>query len=263
MSRDASDLRFVAANTLKNAQLESTENEFDNSMNSIHFPPPRTPLNTIPDPSQFQREFQELDFDSKDRFGAARAGRSSDRKIEVLENLLSLNKVIGNVSNCGTPRVSGRGKAQSEPSSAQSTPARSISRTLNGGVVGACSGHRPPPYSVGKGGSSSRVSRGISNPMSEPLVEVPHFEIVEDPSFWMDHNVQVRVVLSCCLFCCYQFIRNYLEIICGFWKLFSFPKWKIIFSNYLFLLKERGNVLAFCQYGSLLEIIILSNEIVF
>uniref|UniRef100_F6HE33 Kinesin motor domain-containing protein n=1 Tax=Vitis vinifera TaxID=29760 RepID=F6HE33_VITVI len=193
MSRDASDLRFVAANTLKNAQLESTENEFDNSMNSIHFPPPRTPLNTIPDPSQFQREFQELDFDSKDRFGAARAGRSSDRKIEVLENLLSLNKVIGNVSNCGTPRVSGRGKAQSEPSSAQSTPARSISRTLNGGVVGACSGHRPPPYSVGKGGSSSRVSRGISNPMSEPLVEVPHFEIVEDPSFWMDHNVQVLI----------------------------------------------------------------------
>lgn len=193
MSRDASDLRFVAANTLKNAQLESTENEFDNSMNSIHFPPPRTPLNTIPDPSQFQREFQELDFDSKDRFGAARAGRSSDRKIEVLENLLSLNKVLGNVSNCGTPRVSGRGKAQSEPSSAQSTPARSISRTLNGGVVGACSGHRPPPYSVGKGGSSSRVSRGISNPMSEPLVEVPHFEIVEDPSFWMDHNVQVLI----------------------------------------------------------------------
>lgn len=220
MSRDASDLRFVAANTLKNAQLESTENEFDNSMNSIHFPPPRTPLNTIPDPSQFQREFQELDFDSKDRFGAARAGRSSDRKIEVLENLLSLNKVIGNVSNCGTPRVSGRGKAQSEPSSAQSTPARSISRTLNGGVVGACSGHRPPPYSVGKGGSSSRVSRGISNPMSEPLVEVPHFEIVEDPSFWMDHNVQVRVVLSCCLFCCYQFIRNYLWLL----EIIFFPK---------------------------------------
>ena len=206
MSRDAVDIRLAAPSTLKNAQIESTENEFENSTNSIHFPPPRTPLNTIPDPSQFHRDFQELDFDSKDRFGASRGGRLSDRKVEVLENLSSLNRVIGNVSNCGTPRVSGRGKGQSEPSSAQSTPARSLPRTSNGAVMGACSGHRPPPYSVGKGGSSSRVCRGISNPMPESFVEVPHFELVEDPSFWMDHNVQVRVVLSCCLFCCYYLL---------------------------------------------------------
>lgn len=200
MSRDALDIRFAAPNTLKNAQLEATENEFENSTNSIHFPPPRTPLNSIPDPSQFQREFQELDFESKDRFGASKVGRSSDRKVEVLDNLSSLNKVIGNVSICGTPRVSGRGKGQSEPSSAQSTPARGGPRTLNGGVVGAWSGHRPPPYTIAKGWSSARVSRRISNSTSESLVDVPHFELVEDPSFWMDYNVQVRLVLSCCLF---------------------------------------------------------------
>lgn len=199
MSGGASDLRLLAPNTPTNAQLESTENEFENPMNSIHFPPLRTPLNIIPDPSQVQREFQELESDSKGRFGAATASRPWDRKVENLESLLPLNKLLGNGSNCGTPRASVRGKPQSEPSSAQSTPARSGSRTLNGGVVGACSGYTHIPYSVGKGGGSSRIYRGISN-TSEPLVEVPHFELVEDPSFWTDHNVQVRVESGCSLF---------------------------------------------------------------
>ncbi|KAG5632052.1 hypothetical protein H5410_003769 [Solanum commersonii] len=37
---------------------------------------------------------------------------------------------------------------------------------------------------------SSRTSKVIN---SEPSVQVPHFELAEDPSFWKDHNVQVLI----------------------------------------------------------------------
>ncbi|KAI9195107.1 hypothetical protein LWI28_011738 [Acer negundo] len=85
----------------------------------------------------------------------------------------------------GTPRVSARhGKFHSEPSSVQSSPARSggVSRvSLGGGRGVSC-------YS-----SFSRVSRGISVVNPEFSVEVPQFELVEDPLFWEDYNVQVLI----------------------------------------------------------------------
>ncbi|KAK9289237.1 hypothetical protein L1049_017711 [Liquidambar formosana] len=196
MSRDTSATRNIGRSGSKPIQSEANENEFENSLNSIHFPPSRTPLNTIADPSQCHREFYESDFDST-KFEGTKSQRLSDKKAEALDNtLLSLNKAIGNVGlNYGTPRVSGRaGKAHSEPNSAQSTPARSFSKTLSVGAVGTCTGSRPPQYTGGgRGGSSSRVSRAISVVTSGQFVEVPHFELVEDPSFWMDHNVQVFI----------------------------------------------------------------------
>ncbi|KAF8392699.1 hypothetical protein HHK36_023048 [Tetracentron sinense] len=194
MSRDISSFRFVGRNTSRNTQSEGNENEFENPVNLIHFPPPRTPLNTIPDPSQNPREIHELESDSRSKFEGSRVGRSSDRKIEAFEYTLPLNKGIGNMgSNYGTPRTANRGKAHSEPNSAQSTPARSVSKVSNVGALGACTGYRFPQYTGARGGSSSRVSRGMSIASAEPTVEVPHFELVEDPSFWTDHNVQVLI----------------------------------------------------------------------
>lgn len=121
----------------RNPQSETNENELEGWQNPINFPPPRTPLNSITDPSQCQ----ELEPARQHRFGTA------------------------------TPRLSGRvGKPQSEPNSAQSTPARNASRvSLGGGRASACALLKETEF----------------------CVNVPHFELKDDPSFWTDHNVQV------------------------------------------------------------------------
>ncbi|KAK7363420.1 hypothetical protein VNO77_05563 [Canavalia gladiata] len=129
----------------RNPQNEATENEFESwQVNPINYPPPRTPLNSIPDPSQCL-ESEPL-----------RPGR------------------FGNA----TPRLSVRtGKAHSEPNSAQSTPARNTSRVSLGGGSGR-----------GRGVSSCALLKE-----TELCVEVPHFDLKDDPSFWTDHNVQVLI----------------------------------------------------------------------
>ncbi|XAR56946.1 Plus-end-directed kinesin ATPase [Bertholletia excelsa] len=195
MSKENSTIRFLARNVTENTPMEGNENHLENELVPAIFPPPRTPLNTIPDPTQHQREFQEIDFESKHKTEGGRAHRLLDKKTEVTDGQLTLNKAIGNIcsSNYGTPRVPGRGRAYSEPNSAQSTPARSVSRVSNiGASTGAYGGLRPQ-HSGTRVGSSSRVSRGISLVNLEQSIEGPHFELVEDPSFWKDHNVQVLI----------------------------------------------------------------------
>ncbi|KAK6913625.1 Kinesin motor domain [Dillenia turbinata] len=167
MSKDGITGRFHGRNSSKNSNSEANENDFENSTSFPHFPPPRTPLHSIPDPSQYQIDVGDLDLDQYE------ATRSSCHRIG--------DPGVG--SNLGTPRVSGRGKVHSEPNSAQSTPMRSYSRIPHGGVIGASSGSR----------ASQRVSRGNSAMALESLVQVPHFELVENPLFWRDHNVQVLI----------------------------------------------------------------------
>ncbi|KAJ6324752.1 hypothetical protein OIU76_011946 [Salix suchowensis] len=139
----------------RNQQEEPStkENEFETSLNSsAHFPPPRTPLNSIPDPTQCHKETHESGFDSK--LETTRSGRFST----------------------GTPRVLIRhGKAaQSEPNSAHSTPARSASRNSLGGALGGyATGTRSLQFNKGKDVNflSSRVSRGISVSNSVSLLK--------------------------------------------------------------------------------------------
>lgn len=151
------------------SQPEANENDFETPLNPIHFPPPRTPLNTIADPAQIAHD---SDFDSSyfaTKFESLRHGRYSlsDRKLEARGNV---------------------GKAHSEPNSAQSTPARRISV---GGVIGACNGSRVSLYTGNKAGIS-KTCKALSAVNSDLLPdEIPHFELVEDSSFWTDHNVQV------------------------------------------------------------------------
>ncbi|KAM1066242.1 hypothetical protein ACFX1X_021953 [Malus domestica] len=191
-SKESSTVRFPARNVARNSQSEPNENEFETASNPIHFPPPRTPLNSIADPAQLQKELHEFDFDSQPKFEAIRSGRYSlslDRKIEAPEKAGH-----GGGLSYGTPRVSsGRGgKAHSEPNSAQSTPART-SRASIGGAMGGCTGSKALQYNGGRAGSCSRISREVSVVNSEVLAQVPHFELAEDSSFWNDHNVQVLI----------------------------------------------------------------------
>ncbi|KAF5206813.1 Kinesin, partial [Thalictrum thalictroides] len=143
-----------------------------------------SPLITIPDPSQNPKEeIQEndlLDFKANRFEGNHRFGH---RKIETL--------------NYKTPNRNGvRGKVNSESKSAHNTPSRSVSlvsATNNNGALGFCTGNRPIQEIGIKGGSSSKVLRRFSIAPSELSTRVPCFELVEDPSFWTDHNVQVLI----------------------------------------------------------------------
>ncbi|XP_062204039.1 kinesin-like protein KIN-12F isoform X2 [Phragmites australis] len=102
-----------------------------------------------------------------------------------------------------TPRAH-RGKAAaavpaaSESGSTQSTPTKSVTKPAYG--VGM-SGSRPP-MSGGPRGSGfvlgfSAAGRGTPLSLGPGTVvnsaEVPHFELREDPSFWMENNVQVVI----------------------------------------------------------------------
>lgn len=106
-----------------------------------------------------------------------------------------------------TPRAH-RGKAAAAPAasegggSAQTTPTKSVSKPAHNYSVGM-SGSRQVVMSGGaRGLGFSTGARGSAGPVSfgqQPVtavvnsVEVPHFELREDPSFWMDNNVQVVI----------------------------------------------------------------------
>ncbi|OMO53413.1 C2 calcium-dependent membrane targeting [Corchorus capsularis] len=163
-----------------NATRQCDENEFEHSSTSSHFPPPRTPLNTIPDPSQYLKEtlihHDEHDLEFRDKSDSS--------------------KTI----NYKTPRLTTRqGKRHSEPNSAHTTPARTAPRFSLGGGPGPCVPTRFPPAIEGRSGgvsssSSSRLPRGISiADTSTYSIEAPYFDLIEDPSFWRDRNVQVLI----------------------------------------------------------------------
>ncbi|KAL5538433.1 hypothetical protein UlMin_042978 [Ulmus minor] len=180
MSKEASSSRFSARNVSK----ESNENDFETPLNlnldPIHFPPPRTPLHTIPDPSQLHQS--DFDGNSHSTLHALRPARYSlsDRKLEAAAHA---------ALTCATPRLSARGpKSHSEPNSAQSTPSRNYHRaSLGGGTIGPSR----LPHSTGPREPSS--SRTISIINSQSTADLPHFELLQDSSFWADHNVQVLI----------------------------------------------------------------------
>ncbi|RRT63734.1 hypothetical protein B296_00025587 [Ensete ventricosum] len=84
----------------------------------------------------------------------------------------------------------------SDCSSTQSTPTKSVIRLANYGF-----GKSRPPISAG----TRTMSLGMTSrpthisPIPPPVVdsvEVSHFELQEDPSFWMDNNVQLKSLES-------------------------------------------------------------------
>ncbi|XP_038901859.1 kinesin-like protein KIN-12D [Benincasa hispida] len=98
------------------------------------------------------------------------------------------NGGFSNVTTPRTTRTAGRATSSySESNSTQSTPTKSVSK---------------PPYSVSRSKTDrinnfSALYKGIpANPVPPSVVntvEVPHFDLKEDPSFWMEHNVQVLI----------------------------------------------------------------------
>ncbi|KAL3727874.1 hypothetical protein ACJRO7_032594 [Eucalyptus globulus] len=177
MSKDACSSRLSSR---RSSQLEASENEFDAPPSSAHFPPPRTPLNAIQDPSQRHGGVHGSDSDAREKSESIGAGRPSDRKAEAWHL---------------TPRAARGGKLHSEPSSAQSTPARATgSRASLGGAMGGCAGPRGNDLAGHRRMSLySGASRGFQLANAETRLEVPHFELEENSSFWTENNVQVLI----------------------------------------------------------------------
>ncbi|XP_057869677.2 kinesin-like protein KIN-12F isoform X1 [Cryptomeria japonica] len=109
--------------------------------------------------------------------------------------------VVGNGgSNNATPRpIKTGGKAssnQSDCGSTSSTPTKSVSRALNNGAsVGTATNSFRFPTSQNSVARTGHPCKTLVVASAPPTVvntvEVPHFELKEDPAFWMDHNVQV------------------------------------------------------------------------
>ncbi|KAL3812228.1 hypothetical protein ACJIZ3_013496 [Penstemon smallii] len=164
-----------SCSTRKPSQSLANENEFESPLNQIPLILSRSPLNSIPDPSQFRSKTpnQQFHHDTK-------------------EKPQSSTQLISSFARTPNSRVYNRGKsAYSEPNSA---PSRSGARVSNEGSTSLMRS----PFQIAKGlgrlGVLPRVSRGISVTMPQQVVaDVPCFELEEDPLFWKDHNVQVLI----------------------------------------------------------------------
>ncbi|KAG6777782.1 hypothetical protein POTOM_017615 [Populus tomentosa] len=207
------DFKFLRRNAKTNEETENVPvNPRDSLASQSSTDSTRPPLNTIQDPAPNPnprhdktpnkpkvRNFEPLrtpDKVSKYRFGWAQRNESGGSSVisnesrdEVRTDFRDLSKGGGGFGASG-PNVTPRGnkRANSESNSTQSTPSKSVVS-------------KPPVSSGfrGKGGSFSALYRGL--PVSGGLggttvvnsVEVPHFDLKEDPSFWMEHNVQVLI----------------------------------------------------------------------
>ncbi|CAN6449393.1 unnamed protein product [Victoria cruziana] len=215
MLREMSSLRFFRRNAGKGIQSEGSENVPVNPADavdpSMEKEPNRPPLSTIQNPGWIPE--QELSKKRKlektpsrnrgipprtpDRPGIVRnrfgwgqkmdhdseEGREDSKgescSITGMSSLPPTHRGLG--SGYTTPRANRTaGKASSttsESSLAQSTPTKSVSK----------------PRSVNFGTLSRGASAAYAPASVVDSVAVPHFELREDPSFWMDHNVQVLV----------------------------------------------------------------------
>lgn len=155
----------------RNNKIERTPTKSYKAKTSDHALPLRTP---------------DKHFSSKGRFGWANKnepslGPQSESRDDLKHMTPRGNRVGGRASsNC------------SESNSTQSTPTKSVSKPPSSGLRSKFDWNG---NGNARGGSYAALYRGLhmsSGPATVVnTIEVPHFDLKEDPSFWMDHNVQV------------------------------------------------------------------------
>ncbi|KAI3872118.1 hypothetical protein MKX03_033179, partial [Papaver bracteatum] len=175
----------------------------------------RAPLHTIPEPTQIVLE-QESGY-SKSKIDRnttpSKGGKSSGSAVRTPEKQgFSLRSKFGWANKNGADDgdalhqfpVSSRGSSNGNgglpnvtPRSVRttgSTPTKSVTKPTASGFI-ALNGARPPMSIGARFGNSGALSKGIpySSTSVVNTVQVPDFELKEDPSFWMDHNVQVLI----------------------------------------------------------------------
>ncbi|KAJ8766501.1 hypothetical protein K2173_022560 [Erythroxylum novogranatense] len=148
----------ASASSSSSSPYVCSENQFESAV-PYAFPPPRTPLNSIPDPSQCSNDPRLSENKHKlDGIGTTRHNAAS--------------------AAAATPKTK---TAHSEPTSAHNTPARRSS------LYSTTPLHRTS--------SKTRQQHITSSftPTTPISADAPQFELHQDPSFWKDHNVQVLI----------------------------------------------------------------------
>lgn len=157
---------------------------------------------------------------SRNRFNWAQKSEcpSANSYMETKEE----GRVASNANTPGSTR--GMSKANlnySETNSTQTTPTKSVSKPPNPGFS-SVSGSRAVLNIGARMANYAALSKGIPSSCNSSTVvnsvEVPYFELKEDPSFWMEHNVQVSY-FSFNLSICHEFC-------------FKLP-WKVCHCNFL------------------------------
>ncbi|CAI9769118.1 unnamed protein product [Fraxinus pennsylvanica] len=227
------DFKFLRRNSGKNPNKEEIENVPVNPRDSlgpqIIKDSPRPPLYAIQEPIQISKggidqklsgvKFNKIDRTpikpkakksdstmpfstpekqgpvSKNNFGWVQKSDyySSSSAVESREE----GRVAENMNTPRSTRMVGRATSSySECNSTQSTPTKTVIKPPNPGFCLA-SGSRPPASGAARITNFAALSKGIPSSSNSATVvntvEVPHFELKEDPSFWMEHNVQVLI----------------------------------------------------------------------
>ncbi|KAI4332059.1 hypothetical protein L6164_016998 [Bauhinia variegata] len=145
---------------------------------------------------------------TKNRFGWAQKNEPGsvsgdfhdERRVDNSYHSTQVGRGGAAVGNGGFPNLTPRttrtaGRATptcSENNSTQSTPTKSVTKPPNSGIRSKADGNfnaRLGNYAaLYKGIPSSNSASTVVN-----TVEVPHFDLKEDPSFWINHNVQVII----------------------------------------------------------------------
>ncbi|CBI32470.3 unnamed protein product, partial [Vitis vinifera] len=215
------DLKFFRRNSAKNPveEIENVPvNPTDLSAMQTGVDAMRPPLTTIPDSTQTSKPFVEPEsgFRNKvDRTPTKAKGKSSDTALPGRtpdKQGIGLsgrnrfgwaqknepNSVVPESRDDGSQMSRGAGFGNggtlnySECNSTQSTPTKSVTKPPNPGLRSKIDGN-----GSNRSGNFAQLYKGI--PVScgpstvVNTVEVPHFDLREDPSFWMDHNVQVLI----------------------------------------------------------------------
>ncbi|XP_019092244.1 PREDICTED: kinesin-like protein KIN-12D [Camelina sativa] len=137
-------------------------------------PDPALPLRT---PDKYRSSIAAL---SKNRFGW---GDKCDSVTNTNVGFLNTTPKTGRVV----------GRANSETNSTQNTPTKSVSKP-----PGSCYRGKLDGTGAVRAGGYASLYRGLSSSSGQVsavvnTVQVPHFSLKEDPSFWMDHNVQILI----------------------------------------------------------------------
>ncbi|KAK2380517.1 phragmoplast orienting kinesin [Trifolium repens] len=158
----------------------------------------RPPLNTIQDiertPSKTTKRKGGPELRTPDRSLQLKQRFAWPQRNETVSSMFEDRRGSG-IGNA-TPRVNRTAvRACSESNSTQSTPTKSVTKPPPSSM--SVRGKTDGSFGVRLGNNYPVLYRGVSSTPCTPTVvntvEVPHFDLKEDSSFWINHNVQVII----------------------------------------------------------------------
>ncbi|XVF67637.1 hypothetical protein PTKIN_Ptkin10aG0137300 [Pterospermum kingtungense] len=201
------DFKFLRRNSSKNEEIENVP---VNPTDILAYQPSndgssRAPLNTIQDPLPHPKPPQGSFRGRIDKTPTKPKAKPSDSTLPLKtpdkHGFLSKYRfgsanneaAESDLRNGGTMNVTPRVSRGMESNSTQSTPTKGVSKPPVLGFRNKFDGNGGM-----RGGNFAALYKGVPTSTCGPAtvvntVEVPHFDLKEDPSFWMDHNVQVLI----------------------------------------------------------------------